>query len=252
MYYSFLLALLPFATALSADIVRAGNYNIEQCGNQAGVVKASLIDTSNFLQRIIRAEDGHSAPYKAFLSGVDVAETKALFLRIAAGKSIITPARNYRPVIVCILRPSDQYWEACHRNPELAGFHMRNTHFVFLCPFFFTRMNPWPLNRDCNVVTSRKGLSGPDLHVTRYTHLVHELVHLYLGKPGLTPEVYDATACLRLPPAKAAINPNNYALYAGSEYTGLPCAIAFTYSVPISSLNLFKTVSLKDLLTPSP
>ena len=186
------------------------------------MVKASLDNTYNFLGRIVRYEDGTSAPYKAFLDGVDVGQTKALFSRIMAGRNITLLTTSYRPVIVCVTGPSNRYWSHCRENLRMGGFHLRDTHFVLLCPMFWREMTPWPVPRDCNVVNSRNTqLSGPMLSGSRYTHLVHELVHMYLGKPCLQPEVYLTNACLKLPSQKAAINPNNYALFVGSKCSGL-------------------------------
>ena len=234
MFIRLLLTVFLFTRVLSLDIVVSGNYVIEQCGKQAGVVKASLDDTYNYLQKIIRFEDGTSAPYKAFLDGVDLGETKALFSRIMAGRNITLSSTSYRPVIVCITARSSGFWNYCRDNSNFTGFHLRGTHFVMLCPLFFRDLNPWPVPRDCNVVNSRNTqLSGPLLSATRYTSLVHELVHMYLGKPGLRPEVYRTNACLKLSSEKAAINPNNYALYAGSECSETGHAISPPQAWPV-------------------
>lgn len=45
------------------------------------------------------------------------------------------------------------------------------------------------------------------------SQLAHDLVHLYMGRHALTPEVYEINACTGLSASEAAINPSIYDNY---------------------------------------
>ena len=220
----------PYTDIIIATPVTSGNYLIQYCGNYAPIIQKALQNTHASLQQAIASMDPTSPVYKAFLNGVDANDVKALFGQISAGANIELPNGHLaRPTIVCINNHMEPLWSECkqgHRSASAA----ENTQWIFLCPIFWLVLLPAPLSFHCGSVDSTsKSIEGPDMTQTQYTVLVHELVHLYLGKAKLKPEVYHINDCLALPASQAAINPQNYALYAASKSPHLqPLSLTLT------------------------
>ena len=154
--------------------------------------------------------------YTAFFNGVDPANIKEVYSRMAAGSNIIVWISSRQPTLICVNGPESSQWEWCKTSMFLAG-HIQRSQYIVLCDGFFDR-TPLPAPGDCgrsNRASTALIDAPPD---TQYGILVHELAHLYLQHSSLIPEVYDINEIISLPSEKKAVNPGNYEYYAQSKF----------------------------------
>ena len=156
--------------------------------------------------------------YSKFFNGVDPHRIRAVLTRIVAGSTI----SHYHPVIACAnpnLPEMASSWAYCQRSdPTINAMWMRNTPWIYLCPAVFEEQQ-LPEHENCIGQPHRGALStGQGLAQTQFSHVFHELVHLYLGVPALAWEMYGIWAVRDLPASESVINPANYVFYLASKF----------------------------------
>ena len=116
-------------------------------------------------------------------------------------------------------------WKICSRPGAGQAFYFGGSSYIFLCPSFW-RGDIAPQRNTCPVVRGNQFLGGGEALSMYMTYLViHEMVHLYLGKASLgaftdPPEIYPINACVALDPLNSVHNPQNYQFYVASERSG--------------------------------
>lgn len=195
-----------------------GNYLIYGCGYSTKEIKALLAQVHHHLQKAIdsieSAGPSGTEAYNAFFRGVDPKIVTGVFRRIIAGSNILVNGQAQQPSIAClhpnnpVLRP---HWNICEKS-KMDAFH-DESQYVFLCPSAL-RLPTYPHSRNC--VRANTKFNVQKLVVNQFTILIHELVHLYLNRPNLKPEVYGVIRCLELPPEKSVANAANYHFYIAS------------------------------------
>lgn len=204
----------------------SGNYLIYGCGSLGDAIKGLLEHTHSRLEEAIEALDaggplGRPPAYTAFFHSASPDLVAGVLKRIVAGANITVEGREWRPTIVCS-NPTDpallDSWQRCQKTNAHA-FHDGHQN-VYICPSSI-RMKAYPDSRDCARHPVAKGVmaTGQGLVRTLFSILLHELVHLYLGRPGLRPEVYGIFGCLELGANEAVINSGSYAFYIASMFS---------------------------------
>ena len=177
-------------------------------------VRASISDA---IQSIDNAYPLETNVYNKFFNGVDPHRIRAVLGRIAAGSSI----GHYHPVIACAnpdLPEMASSWAFCERSDiTFNAMWMRNSPWIYLCPAVFQEQQ-LPEHENCVGQPHRGAFStGQGLAQTQFSHVFHELVHLYLGVPALAREMYGIWAVRDLPASESVINPANYVFYLASR-----------------------------------
>ncbi|KAL9116872.1 MAG: hypothetical protein Q9187_006598, partial [Circinaria calcarea] len=218
--FKYILIALFFASHVVAQsrtdiFYPSGNYLIYGCGASTEAIKAILGQVHQHLQKAIETIESagpSTETYNAFFRGVDPKIVTGVFRRIIAGGNIMVNGQPQHPSITCphanhpMLR---EHWKLCEGMKRFA-YH-DESQFVFLCPRTL-RLPAYPNVRDCVRRTNSKN-RGISLLETQFTILLHELVHVYLNRPNLKPEVYGIFECLELPPEKSVANAGSYAFY---------------------------------------
>lgn len=163
--------------------------------------------------------------FSKFFNGVDPHKVKSVLTGIAAGSSLFLNDQLHRPKIGCSNPDLPEFatsWAYCWQpNPPVFAMRLNTTPWVFLCPRVF-REPRLPTHDNCVGQPFRGAFStGQGLGQNQFSHLFHELVHLYLDGPGLTPEIYGIWAAIDLPPSESVENPSNYAFYLASRSSRL-------------------------------
>ena len=136
------------------------------------------------------------------------------------------------PVFVCLKSspPSERFgdlYTACEDDPAIQSFTVPGYKYVFLCPGYFTYpISPiGPPGRNCPTVDKNEFRYDRNLErlvdVQKYM-LLHELVHIYLGKATLggrtvPKEEYDANLCVDFDQKLSLRNPMNYQFFVASK-----------------------------------
>ena len=161
--------------------------------------------------------------FKTFFNDTNSLEVINLLERVAIGESIPFHGTMHPPTIMCdntdvpVMSRSNIHAQ-CIAKPNIKAFWARNTNTVFLCSNFWrSRAEPSP--NDCiGHLPDGYYVTGLGLVTTRWTILFHELVHLYLGKDYLDPEVRSIYDVTELSSWESFINPPSYAFFLASMY----------------------------------
>ncbi|KAL8829307.1 MAG: hypothetical protein Q9170_006228 [Blastenia crenularia] len=227
------------APALNWDSTPSGNYLIKNClrANHSTEIHAFLPKVWQNLQLVLADLDHGTASRHGFRtffkSNTNLPLAKKVFRAIADGQNLETG----KPAIECLSPenlPEDlmgTYRMLCvpargmkaQQAAALPGFGV-----VAICPLFWKdAFADFPENDDCIEVGGRRGRRrflerGGALGDTRFSALVHELVHLYnpMDAASKVREVYDAQECVELDARRSVGNAENWAYYADSVVAG--------------------------------
>ena len=211
---------------LAPGYAQHGNYLLYGC-DQTFNAEGLLDQTYNFLKTAISSASPSNPVYAAMFRDVPPAQVQAVLSNIIAGTPLSvasTAGGSAIPTIVCVNNQDPKLtsaWNYCQSEATgsfgVYSMHAVGTQYVYLCPrvnmLFLT-----PDNAFCGqIIDGGKTLTTPfNVAITKYTNLVHELVHLYVqDPPGLQPEVYLVNDCMALPPDQKVQNAQNYAFYVG-------------------------------------
>ncbi|MCJ1256075.1 hypothetical protein MMC24_003895 [Lignoscripta atroalba] len=203
---------------LESALLVVGNYSVHGC---EPAQMAALVELLNMMEAFIKVAitnngDPARLAYAAYFNGVDHTIVESMLQKIAYGEAMSLGEQRRSPVLVCARNAGKtvSVWEHCQKDSKLGAFYAHGREFIILCPIFFTRLNPYPISRDCGtLVDSGTRLAGPNIAITQYSVLVHEIAHFYLQDAGLMNEAYEANNCMSLPANESIINPQNYAFY---------------------------------------
>ena len=213
------------------DTLKAGPYDIVNCGNRAHIVSMYLRGARAMAAKArLNAAHGVNSPYgfRALFKADDMREAVAeVYGNIEDGTKYPRWDGNatQRPSLFCVN-------ESDYRTPEhirsdcviSEAFILSNDpSTVFLCEYWWAlRMRP----EQCPKVLGEFNMmpSGVELANHKSGCLIHELAHLYiLDKPGFVTEwieVYRLSECILLDKEQSFKNPENYAMYASGESIG--------------------------------
>ncbi|KAL8828620.1 MAG: hypothetical protein Q9191_002479 [Dirinaria sp. TL-2023a] len=160
------------------------------------------------IQSINNAYPLESAIYYKFFNGVDPRKVQRVRSEIAAGSDVSFDGRSYPPHIICANPRMPQLansWALCQQSARaINAMWMRDTPWIYLCPRSFHEQE-FPVHENCVDQPSHGAFStGQGLAQTQFSHLFHELVHLYLGEPALKPEMYGIWAVRDLPASESS------------------------------------------------
>ena len=104
------------------------------------------------------------------------------------------------------------------KDHDVAGMQAF-TEVAILCPLFFDEMTSSPDKRHCPRVKHNTFVPD-DIRMTynRFGVFVHEFAHAYVPNWDVGTEVMRPGAAVGLNAEKSRMNPQNYALYASSEW----------------------------------
>ncbi|KAL8714658.1 MAG: hypothetical protein Q9220_001607 [cf. Caloplaca sp. 1 TL-2023] len=214
------------------DSTTSGNYYIINCqrANHSEEIHQLLPQTWQSLQLVLAdLEQGVASRhgYRSFFkTNANLPLAKQVFRAIADGR----PLKTGNPVIECLTLDSastpqmvSTYNMLCTPQPGQKPQHaavVPRHGVVALCPNFWK--NPhFPGESNCLSVVGRRGKrkfmeTGESLGDTRFSILLHELVHLYnpLDSAARTAEVYEAQQCVDLDEHASVANAENWAYYA--------------------------------------
>ena len=115
----------------------------------------------------------------------------------------------------------DPYY-TCILFPEMGAYYLLRSSYIFLCPFFWSKL-PAPTRQNCPRVIHNRFV-GNWILLTDYKIyiLIHEMVHFYLGEQSLTlntfpTEQYQLNECVALDKTDSLRNPSNYQYYIASK-----------------------------------
>ena len=216
--------------AVESALLVVGNYSVHGC---EPAQMAALVELLNMMEAFIKVAitnngDPARLAYAAYFNGVDHTIVESMLQKIAYGEAMSLGEQRRSPVLVCARNAGKtvSVWEHCQKDSKLGAFYAHGREFIILCPIFFTRLNPYPISRDCGtLVDSGTRLAGPNIAITQYSVLVHEIAHFYLQDAGLMNEAYEANNCMSLPANESIINPQNYAFYVASKSLPSSCEI---------------------------
>lgn len=226
-------------TLRDRDQTNSGNYIVGNCAcmNESQGIYNLLPQVWQTLQLVLTdLELGTASPHgfsTFFKSNTNLPIVRQVYRAIADGKDLPTG----RPIIECAC-PDVVDHEALYRaflyvcgpRPPSFKHHLASTLVdhgtVVLCPSFWA-FKDFPDVDDCVPVAGRRGRKrflddGRSLGDTRFSVLVHELVHLYnpLDRANWTEEVYDIQRCGELDGEKSVANSQNWAFYADAVRAG--------------------------------
>ncbi|KAI4176944.1 MAG: hypothetical protein LQ343_000801 [Gyalolechia ehrenbergii] len=221
------------------DQTTSGNYIIKNCEriNRSQHLHQFLPEVWQGLQLVLSdlelgtaSRHGFSTFFK---SNINRPIARHVYRAIANGTDLPTG----KPIIECT-SPDMGYSEELYRvflwlcSPRPPSFKRNQAAAivdqgtVILCPAFWDFVD-FPGIDDCVSVGGRRGRkrfldSGGTLVDTKYSVLLHELMHLYNPFDGAnkTDEVYDIQGCADLDKIKSVANAENWAYYADSVRSG--------------------------------
>ena len=183
-----------------------------------------LDEIHNDLESIIASMDSTSPVYRAFLRDVRPELVKNLLRKISTGSKVKVDGLFQPPTIECVINQRSLDWDWC-RQTQLGGAWMHRTALVKLCPMWIIlagndlRPHASQCGRAFRVYTELVAyITG-----TKYSVLLHELTHIYLGMGYLKPEVYDMKASMSLSGSEALRNPINLVEYVASRLLSTIC-----------------------------
>ncbi|KAL9029320.1 MAG: hypothetical protein Q9196_002426 [Gyalolechia fulgens] len=225
----------------SRDQTTSGNYIIRNCerSHRSQQIHRFLPRVWQALQPVLSdlelgtaSRHGFSTFFK---SNANRPIARQVYRAIADGKDLPTG----KPVIECA-SPDVGYTEEQYRtflllcDPHPPLFQSKQAAAVVehgtvvLCPTFWDS-DDFPGIDDCVPIGGRRGrkrflASGASLGNTKYSVLLHELMHLYnpLDGANRTDEVYDIQRCAELDADQSVANAENWAFYADGEFSR-PC-----------------------------
>lgn len=212
----------------------SGNYHIRYCGRGPGS-KAAQLQTllpqfwSNLQLAVTDVKRGTaSKAYRAyFKSQGNAAYVESIFQKMADGAPVQisvsgAPSKSLRPLwpsILCLDPgiPGVETLQAVCDGTATAAI-VPHREIVLLCPPFWETLKKVPLRSDCPKVRRNKFV--PDdyrVMYNQYGTFVHEFTHAYTRNWD-TKEFYNPMDAVKLSAEASLRNPNNYALYAVSEF----------------------------------
>ena len=212
---------------LDYPVTVSGNYWILGCESQSANVQHLLQKLIEYIHEAVESIDGAgpvgTTIYRKFFGGVDPNIIRPVLERTATGPNLTLTYQNeqksHHPTIVCansFMPEIEKFWLHCRDSRRQASWAI-DTQFILICPRTFTlKMLPEP--SDCfKRLPNGKFHGGQSLARTQLSVLFHELVHLYLNRSSLKPEVYHLSDIVNLSPADSVRNPANYVFYLASK-----------------------------------
>ena len=213
------------------DTLKAGPYDIVNCGDRAHIVSMYLTGARAMAAKAkVNAAHGVNSPYgfRALFKADNMREAVAeVYRNIEDGTKYPRWEDNatQRPSLFCVNK-SDYRIPEYVRSDCVIGdaFILSNDPAtVYLCEYWWT-LPKRP--EKCPKVLGEFHMmpSGVELANHKPGCLIHELAHLYiLDKPGFVTdwvEVYRLSECILLDKEQSFRNPENYAMYASGESIG--------------------------------
>ena len=219
---------------------------MQLCGAQTATVQQALVSLWTALQPAITATNYASAnPIYAtfFHDSIYGPLVQQVLQNVSAGAAIPKKVSKtpVSPLIACVTGPgivvtnlggvTSDMWDLCSDN-EWAAFAVKDTNWIFLCPFFH-RLVVQPSPNVCPGVTNNQFGSRWGFLVQNQMYILfHEILHFYLNNQP-TPmvqdgdsEVYDPNSAMALSSLDAISNPQSYVFYVASK-----SSFFFQYSV---------------------
>ena len=211
---------------------------IENCGALKTDVMALLGAALNTLPSVIHdlrlginSPHGYKAWFKSNASSAYVEEMLMNIYTTSPKSGLIPEPRMLTgPHFTCVtpstihLYPwvGEDPFYTCTHFPEMGAYYHAGSSYIFLCPFFWSRL-PAPTTQNCPRVIHNRFV-GNRILLTDYKIyiLIHEMVHFYLGYTSLTPhtfipEQYQLNECVALDRTNSLRNPSNYQYYIASK-----------------------------------
>ena len=148
------------------------------------------------------------------MNGVDRNEVKGILTQLSTGPMISFQRKlPLPPYIACTNTRNPKLkepYDRCQSHRSLVAMMRQDSTWVYLCPNFL-RLPLLPAKVDYpSLIPGETRFSRSLLVENQVSQLTHELVHLYMGRHSLTPEVYEINACTGLSVLEASINSSNY------------------------------------------
>ena len=125
------------------------------------------------------------------------------------------------PEIMCLDENHPQWKRQKPCDGHSVGVMFPFTEVAIMCPLFF-ELHMSPDSRHCPRV--KHNTFSPDNHLVAYNRFavfVHEFAHAYVPNWDVEDEVMRPGPAVALSAEKSRMNPQNYALYASSEWCDL-------------------------------
>ncbi|KAL8836599.1 MAG: hypothetical protein Q9176_006236 [Flavoplaca citrina] len=228
---------LPIHTAA---FQKSGNYFLSDCGSGPGSKAAQLQEEipqyKAYLQLVLA--DLHrvkytqiSKAYRAFFkSRKNAARVERVFKNLAEGALVRLPVKGRAkgryakgidatyPEVMCLDENHPQWKTQGACDGHSVGVMPPFTEVAIMCPLFF-ELHMSPDARHCPRV--KHNTFSPDNHLVSYNRFavfVHEFAHAYVPNWDVENEVMRPGPAVALSAEKSRMNPQNYALYASSEW----------------------------------
>ncbi|KAL9598638.1 MAG: hypothetical protein Q9219_004384 [cf. Caloplaca sp. 3 TL-2023] len=211
------------------NIVVSGNYRIRYCGSgpgsKAARLEARIPEYQRYLQEVLKdvRRGPDSKAFRAFFkTQANVATVERTFRKMALGIPAEIPVAGPRlrsPSILC-LDKSIPRWQSLQAACALgaASIVRPQRELVILCQAFW-EMGDKPLLSECpRVRRNRFSPNDSRVQYNMFGVFVHEFAHVYLANWD-TKEDYNPQQCVELDAEKSVRHPQNYALYAASEFS---------------------------------
>ncbi|KAL8656851.1 MAG: hypothetical protein Q9226_002500 [Calogaya cf. arnoldii] len=240
--------LLCQAAIAQENLVTSGNYQIQYCGKGPGSKAAQLQtllprfwrNTQLVLADVKRGTT--SEAYRAyFKSQANAAYVESIFQAMADGALLRiavpgAPSKHHHPfypTIVCVDPSTPNFkrlqtvcsvkWGGAKPIATMIPY----SHIMVICPGFWEQARKKPLRSDCPTVERNKFVPDDQrLILNQYSAFVHEFTHAYTSNWD-PKEVYGLMDSVKLSAKSSLKNPNNFALYAASEYSSVLCPRGF-------------------------
>lgn len=239
--------------------VDSGHYIIVYCGagpdSKAAKLQTLLPQIHEKLQ-IVLADVKKGVASKAFnayfKTNDSIAHVESIFQKIAAGAAVRVPVQGapsgftvpYSPMIVCVDPTTPGVDDLREKCKGVTAASNPNTQHMILCDDFWTHLatKQFPQVKGCPKVKYNR-FHPDDYRVmfNQFGTFVHEFAHTYTST-WVQEETYHPTAAVQLSAEESLKNPQNFALYAASEF--FPFSI-FAVNHPLFfSLSVFSSFLL--------